>query len=189
MTPTTRLALLRKAAVTECDARTAPDRGAAILGVVAETYRAAAEIYAGDPTLEGCPAGRERDLDLVDEICRQIRALVRSATSARGAERWPLADRWAEAEAIAGRLPVVVARARTVARPDHATLDGSRAISRLWLTASRSAIRSAGEQLQAALTRARSLPHPAPEIDELSNLAERIIKAADDLEAAVGASA
>lgn len=160
-----------------------PERGLALLASIAEACRAAAEIYASDPTLDGCPAGRERTLDLIDEMCRQIRGVVRSAVSARGVDRWPIEDRWVEAEAMTARLPVLLARARAVARTDHATEEGSRAISRMWLVAASRSVRDAGEQLQAALVRARSLPYPALEIAELAEIAERIIKRANELEA------
>ncbi|MFF3443611.1 hypothetical protein [Streptosporangium sp. NPDC002721] len=174
---------LRHAASAEQAAYSAPDRGASLLGVIAKTCRAAADVYASDPTLDGCPAGRERDLDLVEELCRQIRSLIRSAVSGRGAARWPVEDRWVEAEALTGRLPVILGRARAVARTDHDTPDGSREISRLWLAAASTQIRAAGEQLQAAIRRAGRLPHPAPEVAELADLAERVIEHADKLEA------
>ncbi|MDF5758591.1 hypothetical protein [Spongiactinospora sp. TRM90649] len=174
---------LLKAAST--DARAAActsERGRSILRAVADAYRAVAEIYALDPTLKGCPARRERDLDLVVELCRQIPVLVRRAVEGRDADRWPIDDRWAEAEAMAGRLPEILDRARAVARPDHATPAGSQAISRTWLVAASDRVAAAGEDLHDALAKARSLPHPAQEIAELSALADQIIQRAAALD-------
>lgn len=158
------------------------ERGVALLSGVADAYRTAVGIYVSDPTLENCTAGRERQLDLAEEFCRQVRSLVRSATSGRGADRWPVEDRWEEAEAIAARLPDVLAEARAQARPDHATPAGSRAISRMWLAAASHRISAAGEALREALTKASSVPYPAPEIAELEALAAEVIKRAEALE-------
>ncbi|MEU8040909.1 hypothetical protein [Streptosporangium sp. NPDC049078] len=179
-------AFLRHAASADQAAHNVPARGVPLLATIADTCRAAADVYASDPTLDGCPAGRERDLDLVEELCRQIRSLIRSAVSGRGAARWPVEDRWAEAEALTARLPVILGRARAAARTDHDTVDGCRDISRLWLTAASGGIRAAGEQLRAAIGRAGGLPYPAPEVAELAVLAEQVIGHADKLEAGRG---
>lgn len=157
------------------------ERGAALMSTVAEAYRACAVIYVIDPTMEDCPAGRERQLDLAVEICRQIKTLVRSAASGHAADRWPIQDRWEEAEALAGSLPNIVAEARAQARPDYGTPEESRAISRMWLAASSRRIRQAGEALSEALSKARSVPHPDPEIAELEALAEEIMRRAEAL--------
>jgi hypothetical protein len=159
------------------------ERGVALLATVADAYRTAAEIYSSDPTLENCTAGRERQLDLAEEICRQVRSLVRSAMSGHQAERWPIEDRWEEAEAMAAHLPEVLAKARAQARPDYATPEGSQAISRMWLAASSHRIGQAGEALWEALAKASSVPYPDPEIVELEALAAEIIKRAEALEA------
>jgi hypothetical protein len=175
--------LLLKADEAERRSGEVADRGASLFSAIAGAYRECAQIYACDPTLVDCPAGRERDLDLVAELCRQIGAMVRNARGGRLADRWPIEDRWAEAEALAEHLPVILARARAVARPDHATPEASRDISRMWLTAASGSIREVGEQLHAAVARALSLAHHAPEAEELAGLAEQIIKLANDAEA------
>ena len=179
----TRVRLQRHIAETERAMDGLCERGVALLAQVADAYRTAVEIYVSDPTLENCPAGRERQLDLAEEICRQVRSLVRSAISGHQTERWPIEDRWEEAEAMAARLPDILAEARAQARPDHATPEGSRAISRVWLAAASHRIGAAGEALREALTKASSVPHPAPEIAELDALAAEIIKRAEALEA------
>ncbi|WP_436759371.1 hypothetical protein [Streptosporangium sp. V21-05] len=92
-------------------------------------------------------------------------------------------SRWEEAEALTARLPVILGRARAAARTDHDTPDGSQAISRLWLAAASGGIRAAGEQLESAIRRAGSLPHPASEVAELADLAEQVIGYASKLEA------
>ena len=178
----TRVRLQRHTAETERAMDGLCGRGVALLAAVADAYRTAAEIYSSDPTLENCTAGRERELNLAEEICRQVSSLVRSAANGRGADRWPLEARWEEAEAIAARLPQILADARAHARPDYATPEGSQAISRMWLAASSHRISAAGEALREALTKASSVPYPAPEIAELEALAAEVIKRAEALE-------
>lgn len=177
-----RVRLLRKANETEQAMSGLCERGAVVMFAVAAAYREAANIYATDPTLENCPAGRMRHLDLAEELCRHIPGLVRSATTGRQADRWPIEDRWEEAEALTGRLPAILADARAQARPDHDTQEGSRAISRMWLVASSQKIRKAGETLSEALSKARSVPYPDPEIAELEALAAEIIERAQVLD-------
>ncbi|MFC4006592.1 hypothetical protein ACFOY2_05125 [Nonomuraea purpurea] len=174
--------LLLRAVETERATDGMCERGAALLNRVAAAYRLAAEIYTSDPTLERCPAGRERQLDLAAEICRQILPRVRSAIEGRQADRWPVEDRWEEAEALAARLPDILAEARAQARTDHATPDGSREISRMWLAHSSHRIHLAGEGLRDAVAKAKSLPHPDPEIAELEALADEIVARAEKLE-------
>ena len=176
-----RVRLLRKSHETEQAANGQSGRGAALLVNVTEAYRAAADILAADPTMENCPAGRQRHLDLAEEICRQVVSLVRSAGSGRCLDRWPVEDRWQEAEAMADRLPAILAEARAQARPDYATPEGSQAISRMWLASSSCRIHLAGEALREALSKARSMPYPDPEVAELEALAEEIIKRAGAL--------
>lgn len=178
-----RARLLRHIRETEAAKDGVCERGSRLLTAVADAYRTAADIYESDPTLEGCPAGRERQLDLAAELCRQLTPLVRNATSGRGADRWPIEDRWEEAEALASRLPDVLAEARSQARPDHATPDGSREISRLWLAHSSHLIHMAGVSLRDSLAKAGSLPCPDTEVAELAALANEIIKRAEALEA------
>lgn len=177
----TRVRLLRKANETEQAMSGVCERGTALMAAVAGAYREAADIYATDPTLENCLASRQRQLDLAEEICRQVPNLVRSATSGKDADRWPIEDRWEEAEAMASRLPAVLAEARAQARPDHATPEGSRAISRMWLAASSHRINLAGQALREALAKAHTLPYPDPEIAELAALADEIVKRAEAL--------
>lgn len=83
---------------------------------------------------------------------------------------------------MASRLPEVLREARAAARSDHATPEGSRAISRMWLAASSHRINLAGQALREALAKAHSLPYPDPEIAELEALATEIIKRAEALE-------
>ncbi|MFI6819239.1 hypothetical protein ACIBG7_43110 [Nonomuraea sp. NPDC050328] len=172
-----------KAAALDRRAEEIEPRGAEVLRAVADAYRQVVAIYASDPTLNRCPAGRERDLDLALEIGRQIPYIVRQALEGREPERWPIEDRWAEAEAMAARLPEILDRARAAARPDHATPDGSRAISAMWLRAAASQIEFAGLEILRAIDRARSLPHPAPGAEDLAALARVIITSAEVLRA------
>ncbi|MFC6081035.1 hypothetical protein [Sphaerisporangium aureirubrum] len=169
-----RAELLKKADALDHMQRELPERGASLLATVASHLRAAADIYATDPTLINCPAGRERDLNLLAELARQIAALVRTAATGRSPERWPIENRWAEAEAAAARLPVILERARAAARPDHATPEGSHAISLLRLNAATGRIHRLADDLRAALGAALALPHPTPEAIELAELADRI---------------
>lgn len=148
-------------------------RARLLLAEVAARLREAAAVYEADPTLSGDPAGRERLLDLICELGRQVVCLVRQACRPDGPRR-RAGERWEEAEALAARLPVLLAQARAQARPDHATPAGSQEISQLWLEAAHPQIRRAAEQLQAALERALSLPHPSPRAAELSRLAAEV---------------
>jgi hypothetical protein len=141
----------------------------------AAVLREAAGLYELDPTLERDPVRRDRALDLIDELGRRVIFAVRQASNGQENPRWPLARRWEEAEAIAGRLPALLGKAREAARADHAAPAGSRDISRLRLAAARHQVRQAGEQLHTALARALELPCAAPEALELATLADQIL--------------
>lgn len=178
-----RAELLRKADALDKAQAGLPKRGTRVLAAVASHLRAAAAVYDTDPTLANCPTGRERDLDLAGELGRQTLRLVQSAAAGARSGRWTFEDRWAEAEALTERLPVILDRARSAARADHASPEGSRAISLLRLAAAEPAIRRLADELHAALASALVLPHPAPEAAQLAELADRITAHLDALEA------
>jgi hypothetical protein len=170
------LALRRKAEdLDEKAANLLSMRGKAVLKAGALALREAANIYDLDPTLEDCPANRERDLDLIEEMCRQLWPMCRSA--ARGDSPWE------DAEAMSGRLPDLWVKARTVVRTDHHTPEGSAAISHMWLIRASGYIREAGEHLREAIAKAGSLPYVTPEVAELAALADELIARAERLEA------
>lgn len=183
--------LTREAARLDEIAAATPERGAAILTAGAGALRTVAEIYALDPTMADCPIGRARGLDLVEEIVRQLRPLVGQAVDGRNADRWPIEARWEEAEALAGRLPVHLERARALARPDHDTPEGSQAISRMRLEAASGYIRRVGEQLLSGIQDAADLPYPDPEVAELAaiakSLAERAARLAEERDVTLAA--
>ncbi|MEU7900348.1 hypothetical protein AB0B45_46885 [Nonomuraea sp. NPDC049152] len=154
-----RQVLLKRADDAEKLAAELPERASRLLAIAAGYLREAAAVYDIDPTLVGDPTGRERDLDLIADLGRQFVALVRQACRPEH-PRWPVVDRWAEADALAGCLPVLVEQARAVARPDHDTTEGSAEISQRRLAAVHGQVWAAGEQLEAAVRRAASLPYP-----------------------------
>ncbi|RCG27206.1 hypothetical protein DQ384_26160 [Sphaerisporangium album] len=159
-----------------------PERAIRLLTTAAAHLRDAAAVYDCDPTLVGCPAGRERDLDLIAELARQIHIVVRGAAATPAGARWPTEDRWALAEALAGRLPAALERAQAVAHPDHATPEGSRAISLLRLAAAQGHLREWAHALRASLDPALALPHPAAEATELAGLIDQITARINALE-------
>lgn len=180
------LAITAKACKLDSDATAmagTSQRGAAILAHVAGALRTAADIYGLDPTLDGCPAGRERDLDLVMELARQIPVVVRQAVRGGPDERWPIEDRWAEAEVLADRLPAILDRALAAARPDYAEPDVSREISRMWLIAAAPHVFALAEQIAEAVVKAGSLPHVCPEVGRIGELAQELMNLATALEA------
>lgn len=95
--------------------RLGDERATKLLAGVATCLREGAEVYEQDPTLVRDAAHRDRPLDLLGELGRQIPHLVHSAVDGRMPERWPIADRWAEAEALTGRMPEILAEARAAA--------------------------------------------------------------------------
>ncbi|MFD9948811.1 hypothetical protein ACFWYW_46830 [Nonomuraea sp. NPDC059023] len=174
--------LLERAHQLDTEAAGMPDRAARLLHAVAGHLREAAGIYETDPTLVDCPTGRERALGVIAELGRQIWPLVRHAATRPDDPRWPTALRWEEAEALTARLPEFLKRAHAVARPDHATEEGSRDISHQRLTAAHEEIAAAADHLRRAVANAAALPYPAPTVTELLNLANQIDTHADALE-------
>lgn len=147
------------------------DRAAGLLRPAAAALREGADLYLLDPTLGGDPAGRERSLDLLTELGRQLLGLIRNASNGRDDPRWPIWRRWDEAEALATRFTVVLAWARMQAYLDHASPERCRELSALWLAAEHPYIAEAAETLRSAISRALSLPHPAEAAVELDRLA------------------
>ena len=169
------VALRRQAADLDQKAADLVRRGKDVLKTAADALREAANIYDLDPTLEDCTTNRERDLDLIVEMCRQLWPMTRQA--ARGDALWD------EAEAMAARLPEILAKARKAARLDHATPEGSAAISRLWLAHECATIREAAGVIRRAIAKQASLPYVVHEVAELAALADELIARADRLAA------
>jgi hypothetical protein len=95
-----------------------------MLTATAAHCRHAATVYDLDPTLADEPW---REVDLLVELARQVSAMVRNALSDWGLDRWPAADRWAEAEALFERVGVIAEKVVTdLPRRDHAIAIGSR---------------------------------------------------------------
>lgn len=163
--------LLRQAERMEQLADERGERAAELLRPAAAALRKGADLYRVDPTLEGDPAGRERPLDLLAELGRQLLPLVRNAGNGRDHPRWPTWLRWEEAEALAARFPVVLGWARMRAYLDHASPERCRELSALWLANEHQALAKAARILRSATERALSLPHPAPAAVELALMA------------------
>lgn len=151
------------------------ERAAALFAPVAAALRDGADLYRIDPTLDGDPTGRYRDLDVMAELARQLPPLTWQAlrpppshvVPPEGAAQWQ-AERWDEAEALAARVPELLAAARAKARADHAEPDGSRAISRAWLTVALPKVADAVQDALAALAKPLSLPHRDPDAAALA---------------------
>lgn len=156
--------LLRHAAQLAALADSYGGRAEQLLRPAAAGLRDAADLYRVDPTLYRCPAGRERALDVVWEIGRQLSPLTRQAITGREGA-------WEEAEVMSARLLLWLEAARTQAYPDHASPQRSRELSARWLAASSHRIDEAASTLRSAVRQALSLPHPAEAAVELGRLA------------------
>lgn len=148
-------------------------RATRLLVVVAEHLRGGADVYEADPTLVNDPAFRQRPLDLLAELGRQLPPLIRNAVDGRFAERWPVAQRWEEAEALTRRMPEILEEARAAAADITVPSDSER-VSALRLAAGASHIREATETIRRMLRPALDLPHSHPAARELAALADQI---------------
>lgn len=161
-------------------------RARVILTALGEHCRTAARVFDDDPTLADEPydTGRFRAVDLLAELARQTRTLLRNACSDTGLDRWPREARWEEAEALFVRA-VVFAKVipQVVPRRDYATEAGSRAISRARLAAYSGHLSTAADSVRAAVAAALRMPHPDPVALGLAAFADRLEQRADELEA------
>lgn len=159
------------------------DRAREMLTTAAAHLRRAATVYDLDPTLADEPHG-VRDVDLLVEFGRQMPPLLRNCLSEKNLDRWPRQGRWDEAEALFARLGGAAGRLiREVPRRDHATVEGSQAISRGRLAGNAYLLRRAAEMIRHALEPAsKRLPHQAPEVAELARLAAEVDRVAASLE-------
>lgn len=161
-------------------------RARTILEALAGHCRTAAGVFDDDPTLADEPyeTGRFRAVDLLAELVRQTRALLRNACGDTGLDRWPREDRWEEAEALFVRA-VKFAKVipQVVPRLDYATEAGSRAISHDRLAASSEHLTAAADSVRYAVGDALRLPHPDPMAVALAGLADQLAHSAQELEA------
>lgn len=149
------------------------ERASHLLAVVADCLRGGAGVYESDPTLVGDAAHRDRPLDLLSELGRQIPHVVRSAVDGRRPERWPIADRWKEAEELTGRMPEILTEARAAA-VDISVPSASEQVSALRLRANASYIENDTEAIRNRLRSALNLPHPHPAARRLAELTDEI---------------
>jgi hypothetical protein len=140
-------------------------RAADLLRPVAAAVRDAAALYQVDPTLAGDPAHRDRDIDVLAEIARQLVPLVHYAVrdAADPKSQIRAAQRWAEAEALAARVPQFLAAATAQARPDD--------------------VARAGRDALDALEKPLSLPYPDAAVTDLAALVFALIARAEELAA------
>lgn len=154
------------------------DRARAMLTALAETVQTAADSLLTDPTLATEPdgAGTFRIVDLVAELVRQECRLLRHVFARSGLDRWPIADRWAEAEALHARALQLAARIPdTVPRPDYATADGCRAISLSRLAVWHSELADAATTIRRAVDAAQDgLGVPTPASWEILMIGEHL---------------
>ena len=149
------------------------ERATRLLDVAAEHLRGGADIYEADPTLVNDPAFRLRHLDLLAELGRQIPPLIRNAVDGRLPERWPIAQRWEEAEALISRMPVILEEARAAAADVSVPADSER-VSAIRLASRAGYIEEAAERIRQMLRPALDLPHAHPAAKELATLADQI---------------
>ena len=148
--------------------------------------RAAARSVLTDPTLATEPeTGHFRLVDLFCEIVRQECQLLRNVFSPHGIDRWPTADRWAEAEALHERALQFGARIpELVPRKDHDTPAGCQAISLARLATWHGVLAEAAASIRDAVNAAQlGLPHTTPQAHELTAIADQLGKQATHLEA------
>lgn len=159
-------------------------RAQAMLTALAAHCRTAASVFTADPTLADEPygTGRFRAVDLLAELARQTRGLLRNACSDAGLDRWPRQARWEETEALftrAVQFAEVIPRA--VPRRDYATEAGSQTISRDRLAAHADDLATAADSVRVAIGAALRLPHPDPHALALADLADQLARYADEL--------
>ncbi|MFC0431058.1 hypothetical protein [Kutzneria buriramensis] len=161
-------------------------RAREILTELADHCRSAAGVFTTDPTLADEPydTGRYRAIDLLAELARQTRQMLRSACSDVRLDRWPRQDRWDEAEAIFTRaVHYATVIPQAVPRRDHATEAGSRRISRDRLAAHSRQLTTAADDIRDAVAAALRLPYPDPQALALVELADQLTQHAEDLAA------
>ncbi|MFC0430042.1 hypothetical protein [Kutzneria buriramensis] len=159
-------------------------RAREILAELAEHCRAAATVFVVDPTLADEPHGthRFRTIDLLAELTRQSRGLLRGACSTVALDRWPRQARWDELEALLARTAEIAAVVpQAIPRLDYATEAGSRRISRDRLAAHARQLATAADEIRDAVAAALRLSHPDPQALELAGLADQLKRYGDDL--------
>jgi hypothetical protein len=160
------------------------ERGRRLLAETAAAARSAAEVFTVDPTLHDEPfgTGRLRAVDLLCELGRQVPNMVRWALSDRRLAHQPAEERWAEAEALATRAGEIAQHVlATVPRTDHATVEGSQAISLERLATRHNDLAEAADTIRAALAPAARLPHPTGQVSKLEGLAGALDRFAAEL--------
>lgn len=113
-------------------------RAREILTAMAGHCRTAASVFGIDPTLATEPrdTGRFRSIDLLAELGRMIRPLLRQACSDHKLDRDHHPERWEEVEAIVVRAGQIArSTVDVVPRRDYFTVVGRRRISRERLAA------------------------------------------------------
>ncbi|MFI5614738.1 tyrosine-type recombinase/integrase [Amycolatopsis sp. NPDC051903] len=181
-----------RAAAAACDteasgARLAGDRAVLVwardrLVEVSAVLRELAAALCGDPTLATEPvhSGRFRVVDLVIEMARQLPIFLRQASvpedsGGRGSEAGFLAERRAEADAMADRLvELATGAARLVPRRDSTTVAGAREISRRRLTTHSPTLQEAAALLRDAAEAALAVEHPDPVAVSLAAMAVQL---------------
>lgn len=150
------------------------ERAAPLLSTTAAALREAAALYGSDPTLDRCPTGRDRPFDLLAELGRQLRPLLKNAVTGQNPERWPIEQRWAEAEALVARVPVILEECRSVVLPDPRDPDALRALSTRRLMDCNGMLGEAADRVRRAVAPALALEHPDPRALQILTLSEAL---------------
>lgn len=159
---------------TEAAAATLNDaRATDLLARAAGYLREGASVYESDPTLVNDRAARNRPLDLLDEIGRQLQPLVRGAVRGDRPERWPVAERWADAEVLVSRMADVLGEARAAAR-DVSVPAQSEEVSARRLASIAGHLAEEADRIRALLRPALELPHAHPAAEQIAQLAGQI---------------
>lgn len=165
--------------------RTTDEREQALLERARRTIVETLDVYDSDPTLPACPAGREEMFALAEEPVVNLLQLVDSAQRRRGRrpeqDPVPAEEYWTRAGAVADRLRKLRDLCKTVARPDHDSVRGSRRISGMWLEASGPGLVEACEQIADLLAPALELEHVDPRALRLRDLVTRMREEAQPL--------
>jgi hypothetical protein len=140
-------------------------RAGLVLHWSAELLEEVAGMLAQDPTLEA-DWERLRELDLAEELVRQLQPAVHRATRD--------AARWGEVEELQSRLVAAVTQAHSAVLLDWNTPARSHELSLGRLRRGRQDVLEAIGQVRDCLASALSLPYPHPDVLDLAALAGQL---------------
>jgi hypothetical protein len=151
--------------------QTDDDRARRLLTSAAEVLRQAEELAA--TAWRSDVSYQDRHLDLLDELGRRVKTMVRSAVGGRLLGRWSVEQRWSWAEDLVARMPQVLERARA-ASVDTAVRVRSHRESLRRLAAAADAIETAADEVRRAIGPAMAVPYAHPDVITVGGLAEEI---------------